>query len=66
MLKCYGGVSIPCTDKVVSEVGVKLGVTLGLRTTPKVRNISSKYSPPPFSGGPYFLDAFLRPRLVLG
>ena len=23
-------------------------------------------TPPPFGGGPYFLDASLRPRLVLG
>ena len=30
-----------------------------------IRDISSKYHPP-FSGGPYFLDASLRPRLVLG
>ena len=50
----------------VSEVRVKLGITLGYARPPKVRDISSKYYPPPFSSGPYFLDASLRPRLVLG
>ena len=50
----------------VSEVRVRLGVTSGYARPPKVRDISSKYHPPPLGGGPYFLDAFLRPRLVLG
>src|SRR5258706_16457985 len=50
----------------VSEVRVKLGVTLGYARPPKVRDISSKYYPPPLGSGPYFLDASLRPRLVLG
>jgi hypothetical protein len=50
----------------VSEVRVRLGITLGYARAPKVRDISSKYISPPLRGGPYFLDAFLKPRLVLG
>ena len=56
----------PLEQVQVSEVRVRLSITLGYARPPKVRDISSKYYPPPFGGGPYFLDAFLRPRLVLG
>jgi len=38
----------------------------GLRTTPQGPRHIVQISPPPFGGGPYFSDAFLRPRLVLG
>ena len=34
-------------DTKVSEVRVRLGITLGYARAPKVRDISSKYYPPP-------------------
>jgi len=50
----------------VSEVRVKFSITSGYAPPPRVHNISSTYYPPPLGGGPYFSDAFLRLRLVLG
>ena len=38
----------------VLEVWVKLGITFGYVRPPKVRNISSKYYPPPLVVAPTF------------
>ena len=48
----------------VSDLGVMLGVTSDYARAPLCPRHIVHISPP--GGGPYFSDAFLRPRLVLG
>ena len=49
--------SVRWEDEVL-EVWVKLGVTLGYVQPPKIRDISSKYYPPPLVVAPTFWTRF--------